>query len=406
MNDGRATGLLLVPGVVEKPLTLPTERAPARPPPLALYVHIPWCLRKCPYCDFNSHALRGEMPEAAYLEALTADLEQALPEIWGRPVDSVFFGGGTPSLLSAKGLDQLLTTLRTLLPIRPHAEITLEANPGTFEMARFRDYRQAGINRLSLGIQSFSPRHLVALGRVHDEREARTAAESARGIFDRLNLDLMYALPGQTLEELAVDLDTALSFGPDHMSCYHLTVEPNTAFAEAPPPLPDEDLAAEMQNAVELRLQAAGFRHYETSAYARSGAECRHNLNYWLFGDYLGIGAGAHSKLTFHDRVVRQARPKSPRDYLAGAVKGRGFSDYRNLDSEDLAFEFMMNALRLSAGFESGLFTERTGLPISSIRPRLDLAVERGFLEYDGLRIQPTELGRRFLNDALQIFLA
>jgi oxygen-independent coproporphyrinogen-3 oxidase len=379
--------------------------APAQALPLSLYVHVPWCVRKCPYCDFNSHAVRGDIPEAAYIDTLIRELERSLPDIWGRSVETVFIGGGTPSLLTPEGLDRLLTTVRTLLPLRPWAEVTLEANPGTFEVARFRAYRDAGINRLSIGIQSFNDRHLQALGRIHDSREARNAVAAAGEIFERINLDLMYALPEQTLPELESDLSTALSFAPTHLSCYHLTLEPNTAFAAAPPPLPDDDLAAAMQDRVEAVLAGQGYEHYETSAYARPGQACRHNLNYWQFGDYLGIGAGAHSKLSFHDRVLRRANRKLPREYMEGVETGSFRSEERVLGTDDLRFEFMMNALRLNAGFESGLFQERTGLLWERVRAEVGKAESRGLLESDGLSIRPTPLGRRFLNDLLEIFL-
>ncbi len=371
------------------------------PPPLSLYVHFPWCLHKCPYCDFNSHAVRGEIPEAAYIDALIGELERALPEIWGRPVTTIFIGGGTPSLLTPEGLDRLLTAIRTLLPVRPWAEVTLEANPGTFETARFRAYKAAGVNRLSIGIQSFNDSHLRALGRIHDSREASVAAAAAREIFEHLNLDLMYALPGQTLAELETDLATGLAFAPSHLSCYHLTLEPNTAFAAAPPPLPDDDLAAAMQDRVEAALTAAGYDHYETSAYALPSQVCRHNLNYWQFGDYLGIGAGAHSKLSFPERVIRRANRKLPREYL----EGHALAEERVLGADDLRFEFMMNALRLTAGYESALFTERTGLGWETVRTEIGKAESRGLLERDGLIVRPTPLGRRFLNDLLEIFL-
>jgi putative oxygen-independent coproporphyrinogen III oxidase len=373
--------------------------------PLSLYVHVPWCVRKCPYCDFNSHTLRDELPEAAYLDALERDLEHALPEVWGRPVETVFIGGGTPSLLTPEAVDRLLTRLRTLLPLKPHAEITLEANPGTFELARFKGYREAGVNRLSLGIQSFDDRFLEALGRIHGGREAHAAIEAALALFERVNLDLMYALPGQTPADLARDLAAALDHGPQHLSCYHLTLEPNTAFAAAPPVLPDDDTAATMQDQVEAALAGAGYEHYETSAYARPGQACRHNLNYWQFGDYLGIGAGAHSKLSFPDRVVRQARPKHPKDYLAWVASGTLPEDVRVLDAGDLKFEFMMNALRLHGGFEAGLFGERTGLSVVAIEEALREAVAKGLLEREAGRIRPSARGRAFLNDLLQIFL-
>jgi len=378
---------------------------PARPLPLALYVHVPWCVRKCPYCDFNSHPMRDPVPEAAYLDALTRDLEGALPEVWGRPVETVFIGGGTPSLLTPEAVDRLLTTVRTLLPLRPGAEITLEANPGTFELARFRGYREAGVNRLSLGIQSFDDRFLAALGRVHDAAEAHAAVAAACELFERVNLDLMYALPGQGLDDLARDLAQAVAHGPQHLSCYHLTLEPNTAFAAAPPVLPDDDVAAAMQDAVEAGLAEAGYQHYETSAYARPGQACRHNLNYWQFGDYLGIGAGAHSKLSFHDRVVRRSRPRHPKDYMAWSAAGAPAQDDRVLDAADLRFEFMMNALRLNAGFEEGLFGERTGLPLLTLGTALAEAESKGLLEHAGGVIRPTPHGRAFLNDLLQLFL-
>ncbi|NTV94828.1 MAG: oxygen-independent coproporphyrinogen III oxidase-like protein [Thiobacillus sp.] len=380
--------------------------APALALPLSLYVHVPWCVRKCPYCDFNSHALRDDLPEAAYLDALARDLERSLPEVWGRPVETVFIGGGTPSLLSPEAVDRLLTTVRTLLPLKPYAEITLEANPGTFELARFRGYREAGVNRLSLGIQSFEDRFLKALGRIHDGREAHAAVEGALALFERVNLDLMYALPGQTPDDLARDLAAALAHAPQHMSCYHLTLEPNTAFAAAPPTLPDDDTASAMQDQVEAALAGAGYGHYETSAYARPGQVCRHNLNYWQFGDYLGIGAGAHSKLSFHDRVVRQARLKHPKEYLDWVASGQPPEDERVLDADDMKFEFMMNALRLNAGFDDGLFAERTGLPLQSVAGALREAEAKGLLERAGLRMRPSERGRRFLNDLLQLFLA
>ncbi len=378
----------------------------AAPPPLALYIHIPWCVRKCPYCDFNSHPLHGELPETAYLDALARDLTAALPQVWGREIASVFIGGGTPSLFAAEAIDRLLTLVRTLLPVRPWAEITLEANPGTVEAARFAGYRAAGVNRLSLGIQSFNARHLAALGRIHDDRQAHAAVEAAMTLFDRVNLDLMYGLPSQTVEEVAADIGTALQYRPGHLSVYHLTLEPNTAFAAQPPPLPDEDLAADMQEAVEATLTGAGYVHYETSAYARPGQGCRHNLNYWEFGDYLGIGAGAHSKLSFYDRIVREARVKHPRQYLELAGTPQAIAETRRLGRRDLPFEFMMNALRLTEGVPKSLFTERTGLPLTAAAGAMAEAEARGLLAQDHARIWPTQRGRRYLNDLLQLFLA
>nr|WP_211163094.1 radical SAM family heme chaperone HemW [Aromatoleum diolicum] len=377
-------------------------------PPLALYVHYPWCVKKCPYCDFNSHALRaggGDIPEQAYIDALIADLETALPQVWGRRVHSVFIGGGTPSLMSAAGLDRLLTGIRTLLPLDPLAEITLEANPGTVEAGRFRDYRAAGVNRLSLGIQSFNDSHLERLGRIHGGDEARRAIDTALAHFERVNLDLMYALPEQSLAEALADLDTALAFGVSHLSAYHLTLEPNTPFAHSPPPLPDADASADMQDAIEARLAAAGFRHYETSAFARPGQECRHNLNYWAFGDYLGIGAGAHGKLSSHEGIVREMRHKHPGRYLEGAQKGDFVQERRDVGVAELPFEFMMNALRLTDGFPRRLFADRTGVPLAAIEAELADARRRGLIEITADHIRPTEQGRHFLNDLLTLFL-
>lgn len=379
------------------------------PPPLAVYVHLPWCVRKCPYCDFNSHALRDEIPEQRYLEALFRDLEASLPQVWGREVGSIFIGGGTPSLFSAAAIDQLLVTLRTLLRVSPLAEITLEANPGTFEAARFKAYREAGVNRLSLGVQSFNPAHLRALGRIHDADEARRAVAAALELFEMVNLDLMYALPEQTLEQARRDLDIAIGLGPSHLSAYHLTLEPNTPFAASPPPLPDDDAAADMQQMVEENLAAAGYEHYETSAFARAGAHCRHNLNYWTFGDYLGLGAGAHGKLSSHDCIERQARIKHPRAYMEAVLEATPVSpawiETRKLTRQDRIFEFMMNALRLNAGFDPRLFQARTGLPLLLAEPALRAAQQRGLLVRDASVIRPSESGRHFLNELLQMFL-
>ena len=377
----------------------------AAPPPLALYVHIPWCIRKCPYCDFNSHEKRGEIPEAQYVEALIADLEFALPSIWGRRFASVFFGGGTPSLFSPEAIDRILAAVRARVPLAPDAEITLEANPGTFEQAKFAGFRAAGVNRLSLGVQSFNPIHLRALGRVHDEREARTAAAAALEIFGNVNLDLMYALPKQTMEEARDDVVAALAFATPHLSFYHLTIEPNTLFHRHPPPLPDDDAAADIADAVEAALTDAGYGHYETSAFAKPGRESRHNLNYWRFGDYLGIGAGAHSKLSFPERVVRQVRHKQPQQYLERMARGEPLLEEREVTRGEIGFEFMLNALRLTDGVPLALFAERTGFPPTIVRKELDKAEQRGLLVRDHERIRPTPLGRRFLNDLQVIFL-
>ena len=378
-------------------------------PPLSLYVHIPWCVRKCPYCDFNSHEVRGksqgEAPEQDYVQALIADLELALPQIWGRRVYSVFFGGGTPSLFSARAIEELLAAFRARLNLAADAEITLEANPGTFESAKFHDYRACGINRLSIGIQSFNPAHLQALGRIHDGDEARRAIGIAQAHFDNINLDLMYALPRQTLQEAEQDIDTAAGFGTKHLSAYHLTLEPNTLFHRHPPPLPDGELAADMQDLIEERLAAGGYVNYETSAFAKPGRECRHNLNYWRFGDYLGIGAGAHSKLSFPDRILRQMRYKQPREYMQRTAAGAPVQEEHALSPEDRGFEFMMNALRLTEGFEVALFAERAGLALTAVERPLREAVERGLITRDHVRIAPTRRGQRFLNDLLQLFL-
>lgn len=379
-------------------------------PPLSLYVHIPWCVRKCPYCDFNSHAVPGaadshDIPEDAYLDALRADLEQSLPLVWGRQVHTVFIGGGTPSLLSATGMDRLLSDIRALLPLDADAEITMEANPGTFEAERFASYRASGINRLSIGIQSFNDRHLAALGRIHGGAEARAAIGIALDNFDNVNLDLMYALPGQTLAECAEDLETALSFNTTHLSLYHLTLEPNTLFAKFPPALPDDDSAYEMQDLIEARTAQAGYVHYETSAYARPHRQARHNLNYWRFGDYLGIGAGAHGKLSFPHRVLRQMRHKHPATYMAQAMAGNAVQEQHDVGAAELPFEFMLNALRLTDGVPASTFFDHTGLPLHTISRDLAAAEKKGLLEADLATIKPTELGRRFLNDLQEMFL-
>ncbi len=374
-------------------------------PPLSLYVHWPWCVRKCPYCDFNSHEAKGELPEQEYLDALRLDLEQSLPLIWGRKIHTVFIGGGTPSLMSAAGLDRLLSDLRTLLPLELDAEITMEANPGTFEAGKFRAFRDSGVNRLSIGIQSFNPSHLQALGRIHDGREALRAVEIAQSTFENFNLDLMYALPSQTLEEARQDLRTALSFAPPHLSLYHLTMEPNTVFAKYPPQLPDDDTSADMQDMIAQMTGDAGYQHYEVSAYAQPGRRARHNLNYWTFGDYLGIGAGAHSKLSFPHRVLRQARFKQPGSFIEAARRGNPVQEEHEIGRGDMGFEFMLNALRLTEGFDPNLFGERTGMNIATIGKALNEAEAKGLLYRDHKLIRPTALGQRFLNDLQEMFL-
>lgn len=374
-------------------------------PPLALYVHVPWCVRKCPYCDFNSHEAHGTIPEREYVDALIADLQSALPLIWGRPVVSVFFGGGTPSLLSPAAIDELITAFRALAMLSPDAEITLEANPGTVEAEKFAGFRAAGVNRLSLGIQSFNDDHLKALGRIHGAAEARCAAQLAGEHFESFNLDLMYGLPGQTHAQALMDVETALRFSPSHLSCYQLTLEPNTRFAAFPPELPESDICADMQESIEARLATAGFSNYETSAFAQRGKQCKHNLNYWYFGDYLGIGAGAHAKLTLHDRVLRQMRWKHPTAYLDNVRSGNPIQESREIDISDLPVEFLMNALRLADGFHPSLFEARTAQPLNVILPKLKAAEAEGLLTVGPERIAPTLRGRRFLNVLLERFL-
>jgi putative oxygen-independent coproporphyrinogen III oxidase len=380
-------------------------------PPLSLYVHLPWCIAKCPYCDFNSHTrpldADGGLPEARYLDALLADLEAALPQVWGRPVISIFIGGGTPSLFSPDGIARLLADIRARLPLLPGCEITLEANPGSFERERFKAFRAAGVTRLSVGVQSFDDAMLAKLGRVHDGAQARAALAEAALAFDTFNLDLMYALPGQSLSALQADLDTALSFKPPHLSIYHLTVEPNTRFALAPPPgLPDDDLASDMLDLITERTAAAGLQRYEVSAFARRGHRCEHNLNYWQFGDYLGIGAGAHGKLSYPHRVIRQVRWREPRAYMDQALAGQAMSNDDEVARAQLPFEYMLNALRLREGFALADFSARTGLPISAIAKALAEAEAKGLLERDFLRAWPTARGFDFLNDLQSLFLS
>ncbi len=396
-----------MPGRIVNPVTGLSPQTPhfAALPPLALYIHIPWCLKKCPYCDFNSHERHGEIPEARYVDALLADLELALPSIWGRRVHTVFFGGGTPSLFAPESIDRILAGVRARVPLAPDAEITLEANPGTFERVRFAGFKAAGINRLSLGVQSFEPRFLKVLGRVHDADEARAAAGAAIEIFGNVNLDLMYALPGQTPDDAKSDLAQALRFSPPHLSFYHLTIEPNTLFHRYPPTLPDDETAADIEDAIAATLGAAGYVHYETSANAKPGHECRHNVNYWRFGDYLGIGAGAHSKLSFGERVVRQVRHKQPQHYIEEVERGSPLAEDRPVARNEIGFEFMLNALRLTEGFAVALFAERTGFPLTIVQKALDEAEQRGLIARDHRRIRPTPLGQRFLNDLQAIFL-
>ena len=369
-------------------------------PPLALYVHIPWCVRKCPYCDFNSHERGGALPEQAYVQKLTSDLEDLLPSVWGRRIVSVFIGGGTPSLFSPDSIDALLSAVRARMVLEPDAEITLEANPGTVEAGRFRGFREAGVNRISVGVQSFDRAMLARLGRIHSAAEARRAIDAALESFDNVNLDLMYGLPAQTLEMARADLAQGLSCGVPHLSAYQLTIEPNTVFWRERPALPEHDRCADMQAEIEETLAAAGYQHYETSAFARPGMRCRHNLNYWEFGDYLGIGAGAHGKVSFPDRITRHERAKQPAQYMEGAATKESI-----VSVKELPFEFMLNALRLVDGFPAGLFEQRTGLSLLGIQKNLESAEQRGLLERDLKRIRPTARGQRFLNELLELFL-
>ena len=379
-------------------------------PPLSLYVHLPWCIKKCPYCDFNSHEFRAGVDapstQDAYIDALFADLEASLPLIWGRSIQTVFLGGGTPSLFSPDAIDRLIGGIRARVRLAPDAEVTMEANPGTFEKDRFKAFRQAGITRLSIGVQSFDNAHLKALGRVHDRDQALAAVTEAAQVFDTFNLDLMYALPGQTLEGLTQDIQTALAFAPPHISIYHLTIEPNTVFAKFPPSLPEDDLAYEMMDRITELTASAGLDRYEISAYAKAGHTCAHNLNYWQFGDYLGIGAGAHSKLSFAHRVLRQVRYREPALYMQQAIKGEPVTQSTEVSRQELPFEFMLNALRLRGGFALADYVDRTGLAMTSIQQGLQEAEKLGLIGRDLHRVWPTEKGFDFLSDLQALFLA
>ena len=376
-------------------------------PPLSLYVHLPWCIKKCPYCDFNSHEMAGaDLPEQRYIDALIADLEASLPLIWGRSVHSIFIGGGTPSLFSPAAIDRLLGELRARLRLDADCEITLEANPGTFEKDRFKAFRHAGVTRLSVGVQSFNDAHLKALGRVHDSAQAIAAVQEAAANFETFNLDIMYALPGQTLEGLEKDMQQALALSPPHISIYHLTIEPNTYFAKFPPVIPEEDLAYAMLDRITEMTAQAGMQRYEVSAYAKPGHRCFHNLNYWQFGDYLGIGAGAHSKLSFAHRIVRQVRWREPRLYMEKALAGEAVTQEGEVSRADLPFEYMLNALRLRDGFKLQDFAEKTGLPVSALHTGLDEAERKGLIERDLTSLRPTERGFDFLNDLQSLFLS
>jgi oxygen-independent coproporphyrinogen-3 oxidase len=381
-------------------------------PPLSLYVHIPWCIKKCPYCDFNSHQIKdGDSAgpgfnEKRYLDALKLDLQSALPKVWGRRIHTIFIGGGTPSLLSPAGLDQLLSDIRALLPVNADAEITMEANPGTFEIEKFKSFAKSGINRISLGIQSFDDEKLKALGRIHDSAQAKIAIASAMDLFDQVNIDLMYALPNQTLTEAVADLDMALSFHTAHLSLYHLTLEPNTLFAKYPPAVPDDDSAFEMLDVLMEKLKANGYERYEVSAYAKNGQRCQHNLNYWQFGDYIGIGAGAHGKISAHNQIARQTNERHPESYMQKIfTEGHALIEERILSKDDLPFEYMLNVLRLVDGIPTPQFQERTGLDLAQINGMLEKALAKGLLDGDPRTIKPSSLGLQYLNDLQMLFL-
>ncbi len=403
-----ATSISRIKQVGRAASTAPFTTRLATLPPLTLYIHFPWCVKKCPYCDFNSHEHTdgiGAIPEAAYVDALIADLDRVVPQVWGRRVHAVFIGGGTPSLMSPSALDRLMSEVRARLVLEADAEITLEANPGTVEADRFASYRALGINRLSLGIQSFDDRFLKALGRIHDGDEARRAVEIAQKSFDNINLDLMYGLPGQTAPDAARDVAIARSFAPAHLSLYQLTLEPNTVFAKYPPRLPDEDVAEAIENAIAEEVARGGWKRYEVSAYAQPGHESRHNLNYWNYGDYIGIGAGAHAKLSFPDRIVRQTRVRNPSIYLERAAQALPAFDEQVVDGMSLPFEFMLNAMRLVEGVPVRRFEERTGLALMAIEPQLAKAEAKALMGRDAFRLWPTALGLRFLNDLQSLFL-
>ena len=377
-------------------------------PPLSLYIHVPWCVKKCPYCDFNSHNSPQDIPEEAYVDALIRDLEQEVPLIWGRSVQTIFIGGGTPSLLSAEAYDRLFSAIRALLPLHHDAEITLEANPGTVEAGRFQDYRAVGINRLSIGIQSFDNEALKLLGRIHDSGQAVKAVEAAHQAgYDNFNLDLMFGLPGQDAAKARQDVDTAIALAPAHISYYQLTIEPNTLFYAQPPTLPPEDPIFDWQLASQARLEKAGYQQYETSAYAGQGRRCRHNVNYWQFGDYIGIGAGAHGKISSAapQQIVRRVKQKQPQAYIDTAGSDSCLLENTQVSEDEVGFEFMLNAMRLTEGVPTPLFQQHTGVPISSIKKPLARAEELGLLEHTIERLRPTQKGQLYLNSLIELFL-
>jgi putative oxygen-independent coproporphyrinogen III oxidase len=378
-------------------------------PPLSLYIHFPWCEKKCPYCDFNSHQIKDGQQgfdEARYIQALIADLETELPRIWGRQVHSIFIGGGTPSLLSAKGMNELLSAIRARVNLEPDCEITMEANPGSVETEKFAGFAKAGINRVSLGIQSFQDSQLKALGRIHSGEEAKRAIAIALEHFKSVNLDLMFGLPNQTLNDARADIETALSFNTPHLSFYNLTLEPNTYFASFPPKLPSEDEIDVIFEQNLALLEAAGYRRYEISAYAQKDQECKHNLNYWRFGDYIGIGAGAHGKISFPEKITRQVRERHPETYMqAMETKGNALIEDREIPAKDLPFEFMLNTLRLTDGVDTVTFSERTGLPLNVVSKGLEDASKKGLLDLNPSKLKATEQGLRYLNNLQEMFL-
>lgn len=375
-------------------------------PPLSLYIHMPWCIQKCPYCDFNSHTLKEKLPQERYLQSLIQDLDMALPLIWGRTINTIFIGGGTPSLFSSESIDYLLSQIRARVRLSPYVEITLEANPGTVEKKYIPEYKDAGINRISLGVQSFNDDYLKVLGRIHDKKEAITAIEIVANNFSNYNLDIMYGLPKQSVTDAVSDVNLAISFKPTHLSFYNLTIEPNTQFAKfVPENLPDNDTCYTMQDKIINALALHGYQRYEVSAFSLKNCQSQHNLNYWRFGDYLGIGAGAHSKLSFHDKIIRQIRHKNPEEYMSRTLKNQHIIEDKIVDSSELAFEFMLNALRLTDGFANSLFNETTGLPFSQILPPLLKAQDMGLIELTPQLIRPTVKGQDFLNNLLELFL-
>ena len=377
-------------------------------PPLSLYIHFPWCEKKCPYCDFNSHQVKSPgFDEARYINALLLDLQTELPRVWGRQVHTIFIGGGTPSLLSAAGMQHLLSSVRALVPLEADAEITMEANPGSVEAEKFAGFANCGINRVSLGIQSFNDEHLKALGRIHNGDEAKRAIEIAMRYFRSVNIDLMYALPGQSVTDAALDITTALAFGTPHLSMYHLTLEPNTYFANFPPALPSEEESDAMFEQNLIMLNRAGYARYEVSAYCKTGFECKHNLNYWRFGDYIGIGAGAHGKISLPHEITRQVRERHPETYMQQIEQtGSALIESKTILPSDLPFEFMLNALRLSNGVSTASFNERTGLPLHRIANALEVACKKGLLDENPSVLKPTALGLRYLNDLQALFLS